>query len=61
VFISNERGQMPPVQLMDPLSEPNRRSQTVQAAINELRHEIESEEVANLIEGESFEEMLSHF
>ena len=61
VFISNERGQMPPVQLMDPLSEPDRRSQTVQAAINELRHEIENQEVANLIEGESFEEMLSHF
>lgn len=61
VFISNERGQMPPVVLMDPLSEPDRRSATIQAAIDELRHEIESEEVANLIEGESFDEMLSHF
>jgi superfamily II DNA or RNA helicase len=61
VFISNQRGQMPPVVLMDPLTETNHRSSAVKAAIDELRHEIESEEVANLIDGESFEEMLSHF
>ena len=61
VFISNERGQMPPVILMDPLSEPDGRSTHVQAAIEEMRHEVESKEVASLLDKEDFDEMLSHF
>ena len=61
VFISNERGEMPPVTLMDPLTESDRRNPALQEALETLRHEIEREEIASLIEGESLEEMLSHF
>lgn len=61
VFISNAKGSMPPVILMNPLTDPDRKSKSVQAAIDELRHQIEAEEIANLIEGESFDEMLGHF
>jgi superfamily II DNA or RNA helicase len=61
VFISNERGQMPPVTLMDPLTEADTRSSALQEALEEMRHRIESEEIASLIEGESLEEMFGHF
>lgn len=61
VFISNERGEMPPVTLMDPLTESDRRNPALQEALETLRHEIESEEIASLIEGESLEEMFGHF
>ena len=61
VFISNERGQMPPVTLMDPLTETDTRSSALQEALEEMRHRIESEEIASLIEGESLEEMFGHF
>lgn len=60
IFITNEKGQMPPVALMDPLTSPTRKNKALQEALDELRHEIETEEVANLIEGETLDEMLSH-
>jgi superfamily II DNA or RNA helicase len=60
IFISNERGQMPPVSLMNPKTEQTRKNKALQRALDELRHEIESEEIAKLIENESIEEMLSH-
>lgn len=60
IFITNEKGQMPPVALMDPLTSPTRKNKALQEALDELRHEIETEEVANLVEGETLDEMLSY-
>ena len=61
VFVSNERGEMPPVVLMDPLTDPDRRSEHMKVAIEELRHEIESKAAADLVAEETLEESLSHF
>lgn len=61
IFISNEKGKMPPVTLMDPQSTPDAKNKVLQEALEELRHEFESEEIANLIAGKSIEEMLEHF
>jgi hypothetical protein len=61
IFISNEKGKMPPVTLMDPQSTPDIRSKALQEVLEELHHEFEQEEIANLIAGKSIEEMLEHF
>lgn len=61
IFISNEKGRMPPVTLMDPLSEPDTRNPALQEVLEEIHHEFEEEEFANLMNNSSFEELLSHF
>jgi superfamily II DNA or RNA helicase len=61
IFISNEKGKMPPVTLMDPQSTPDTRNKALQEVLEELQHEFEEEEIANLIDGKSIEEMLAHF
>ena len=61
IFISNEKGKMPPVTLMDPQSKPDTNSPVLQEVLEELQHEFEKEEIANLIDGKSLEEMLSIF
>jgi superfamily II DNA or RNA helicase len=61
IFISNEKGKLPPVTLMDPQSTPDTRSKALQEVLEELHHEFENEEIANLIAGKSLEEMLEHF
>jgi len=61
IFISNEKGKMPPVTLMDPQSIPDTRNSALQEVLEELHHEFEGEEIANLIAGKSIDEMLEHF
>jgi len=61
IFISNEKGKMPPVTLMDPQSTPDTRNKALQEVLDELHHEFEQEEIAKLIAGKTLEEMLEHF
>jgi superfamily II DNA or RNA helicase len=61
MFISNENGKMPPVTLLDPLNEPDTRNPALQEVLEEIHHEFEEEEIANLIAGKSIEQMLEHF
>lgn len=61
IFISNEKGKMPPVTLMDPQSKPDTKNPALQEVLEELQHEFEKEEIADLIDGKSLEEMLSIF
>ena len=58
VFISNERGQMPPVVLLDPLVTPKKKNQFVFDVIDEIKHEIEDEEIAKLLDGMELEELV---
>ena len=52
---------MPPVTLMDPQSKPDTKNPALQEVLEELQHEFEKEEIADLIDGKSLEEMLSIF
>jgi hypothetical protein len=52
---------MPPVTLMNPLVEPDTRNKALQEVLEEIHHEFENEEFANLMNNSSFEELLSHF
>jgi len=61
IFISNEKGKNPPVTLMDPQSTPDTRNKALQEVLEELHHEFEKEEIANLIAEKSFEEILEYF
>jgi len=61
IFISNEKGKMPPVSLLDPQSIPDARNKALQEVLDELQHEFEEEEIASLLHGKTLEEMLDHF
>jgi superfamily II DNA or RNA helicase len=61
IFISNEAGKMPPVTLMNPLSEVDRLNPILKEALDDLKHEFEEEEIASLMDkltwGKVLEEM----
>lgn len=59
VFISNERGKSPPVVLLEPTVTPTRKNQFIFEVIEEIRHEIEDEEIANLLGGKELKDYLS--
>jgi superfamily II DNA or RNA helicase len=61
IFISNEKGKMPPVTLMNPQTKPDSKNPALQEVLEELQHEFESHEIADLIDGKSLDEMLSIF
>lgn len=61
IFISNQKGKMPPVTLLEPQSQPTRNNKALQEVIEELHHEFEEEIIASLLEGTSLETMLNHF
>jgi len=61
IFITNEKGKMPPVTLMNPLVEPDTRNKALQEVLEEIHHEFEEAEIANLLHGKTLEEMLDHF
>lgn len=61
IFISNEKGKMPPVTLMTPQSSPDRNNKALQQVLEELHHEFEEEMIANLLANVTFEQMLEHF
>jgi len=57
VFISNDKGQMPPVVLLSPLVSPKKKNQFIFEVLEEIKHEIEDEEIAKLLEGKSIREL----
>jgi superfamily II DNA or RNA helicase len=61
IFISNEFGKMPPVTLMNPLSDIDRLNPILKGALEDLKHEFEEEEIASLMDkltwGKVLEEM----
>ncbi len=61
VFISNAKGEMPPVNLMDPQTSPDVRSSVIRESLEEMTHDFESEEIASLIDELSLEEMFGRF
>jgi superfamily II DNA or RNA helicase len=61
IFISNQKGKMPPVTLLEPQSQPTRNNKALQEVIEELHHEFEEEIIASLLEGTTLETMLNHF
>jgi superfamily II DNA or RNA helicase len=61
IFISNDKGKMPPVTLMTPQSKPDRNNKALQEVLEELHHEFEEEAIANLLAGATLDEMLAHF
>lgn len=61
IFISNEAGKMPPVTLMNPLSEVDHNNPALKEALNSLKHEFEEEKIASLMSGMTFKSALAHF